>query len=157
DLVGQEESHGPKQRIALQPTSDGYHHGTLTQVRPGMHYRYRLDAVKERPDPASRFQPFGVHGPSQILDNSTLEWSDADWAGLDLHDYVFYELHVGTFTSEGTFDAAIVRLPELKDLGVTAVELMPVAQFPGSRNWGYDGAFPFAVQNSYGGPPALLK
>jgi maltooligosyltrehalose trehalohydrolase len=157
DLVGQEESHGPKQRIALQPTSDGYHHGTLTQVRPGMHYRYRLDAVKERPDPASRFQPFGVHGPSEIVDNSAFAWSDADWAGLDLHDYVFYELHVGTFTSEGTFDAAIVRLPELKDLGVTAVELMPVAQFPGSRNWGYDGAFPFAVQNSYGGPPALLK
>jgi maltooligosyltrehalose trehalohydrolase len=100
------------------------------------------------------FQPEGVHGPSQIVD-SRFSWEDVTWSGIPLRDYVIYEVHVGTFTPEGTFESIIPHLDELKDLGITAIELMPVAQFPGSRNWGYDGVFPFSVQNSYGGPEGL--
>ncbi|MGH9447186.1 MAG: malto-oligosyltrehalose trehalohydrolase, partial [Terriglobia bacterium] len=120
-------------------------------------YRYVLDGHKERPDPASRFQPQGVHGPSQIVDFHTFRWTDSNWKGVALDDYIIYELHVGAFTPGGTFDDAIPHLDELQDLGVTVIEIMPVAQFPGSRNWGYDGVFPFAVQNSYGGPEGLKR
>jgi len=102
----------------------------------------------------SYFQPQGVHGPSQVVD-SNFTWEEQGWSGLPLEEYIVYELHVGTFTTEGTFGAIITRLDELKDLGITAVELMPVAQFPGNRNWGYDGVYPFAVQDSYGGPEGL--
>ena len=119
------------------------------------HYRFRLDGGDWLADPASRWQPEGVHGPSAVVDESLYRWHDGDWTGVDLADAVLYELHVGTFTSEGTFDAAIRHLPRLRDLGVTLVELMPVAAFPGTRNWGYDGVFPFAVQHSYGGPTGL--
>ncbi|MBP1726352.1 MAG: GlgB, partial [Deltaproteobacteria bacterium] len=121
---------------------------------PGTRYFYRLDGESERPDPASRFQPEGVHGPSQVVD-SRFSWGDAGWFGLPLRDYIIYELHVGTFTGEGTFAAVVTHLEQLKELGITVLELMPVAQFPGSRNWGYDGTYPFAVQNSYGGPDGL--
>lgn len=114
-------------------------------------YYYRLDDEKDRPDPASHYQPHGVHAPSQIIDHS-FPWEDDDWKGFDLSETIIYELHVGTFTSEGTFDAVICRLDELNDLGINALEIMPVAQFPGERNWGYDGTYPYAVQNSYGGP-----
>src|SRR6202030_4503217 len=93
-------------------------------------------------------------GPSQVVDNQ-FRWNDSGWNGLPIEKYVLYELHVGTFTPQGTFDAIIPRLPKLKDLGVTAIELMPVAQFPGERNWGYDGVYPYAVQASYGGPLGL--
>jgi maltooligosyltrehalose trehalohydrolase len=117
-------------------------------------YFYRLNGSIERPDPASRSQPQGVHGPSQVVDPH-FDWHDQNWFGLPLKDYVLYELHVGAFTPEGTLDAIIGRLDDLIDLGVTAIELMPLAQFPGGRNWGYDGVYPFAVQDSYGGPPAL--
>jgi maltooligosyltrehalose trehalohydrolase len=115
-----------------------------------------LDGNKSRPDPASRFQPEGVHGPSEVVDPS-FPWTDLAWNNPPLAEYVFYELHAGAFSAEGTLAAIMPRLRYLKDLGVTAIELMPVAQFPGSRNWGYDGVFPFAVQNSYGGPQALKQ
>lgn len=111
----------------------------------------------DRPDPASHFQPQGVHGPSQVIDHSTSPWQDAGWKGVPLAEMIFYELHVGTFTPAGTFAAIIPRLPDLVELGVNAIELMPVAQFPGDRNWGYDGVYPFAVQNSYGGPLGLKQ
>lgn len=128
--------------------------GVREHVEPGSRYLYRLDGGKERPDPASRFQPEGVHGPSQVL-LSDFPWEDSAWVGPPLKGYILYELHVGTFTEEGTFEAVISHLDELKDLGITALELMPVAQFPGDRNWGYDGVYSFAVQGSYGGPEGL--
>ncbi len=108
------------------------------------------------PDPASRLQPEGVHQASQVVD-LRFPWTDGAWRGLLLEQFVFYELHVGTFTKEGTFDAVIPHLQELADLGVTAIEIMPVAQFPGTRNWGYDGVYPFAVQSSWGGPAGLQR
>ena len=140
--------------LELERDEQGYHQGIVESVEPGNLYLYRLSDGKECPDPASRFQPQGVHGPSQIV-NPDFSWNDHSWIGLPLRDYIIYELHVGTFTPEGTFEAIIPHLQNLKNLGITAVELMPVAQFPGSRNWGYDGTYPFAVQNSYGGPDGL--
>jgi len=142
--------------LPLQRDDRGYHHAILDGVEPGNLYLYKLDDLKERPDPASRLQPEGVHDPSQVVDSS-FPWDDGSWSGPFLRDYIIYELHVGTFTAEGTFDAIIPHLDELKELGITAMELMPVAQFPGSRNWGYDGVFPFAVQDSYGGPQGLKR
>jgi len=147
----------PEERVApLDSVGRGYHQAELKGVAPGSLYLYRLDGGKERPDPASRFQPEGVHKPSQVVDRA-FSWADHHWFGLPLSDYILYELHVGTFTREGTFDAIIPRLDYLRNLGVTAVELMPVVQFPGGRNWGYDGVHPFAVQNSYGGPAGLKR
>lgn len=122
---------------------------------PETTYFYVLNGRK-RPDPASRFQPNGVHGPSQVC-SGIFHWTDAGWRGLSLDSAVIYELHVGTFTPQGTFDAIIERLSALKSLGITFLDLMPVAQFPGERNWGYDGVFPYAVQNSYGGPQGLKR
>jgi maltooligosyltrehalose trehalohydrolase len=138
----------------MQSVGGGYFHAVVEDVSAGAFYQYRLDDQKERPDPASRYQPQGVHGPSQIVDGQ-FDWNDSEWRGLPLEKYVFYELHVGTFTPQGTLEAVIPRLSALKDLGITAIELMPVAQFPGDRNWGYDGVYPYAVQTSYGGPMAL--
>jgi maltooligosyltrehalose trehalohydrolase len=147
----------PKDRyISLEKTADGYHEARLEGIACGSLYWYRLDGDTERADPASRFQPAGVHGPSQAIDPG-FAWHDGSWQGLPLRDYIIYELHVGTFTTQGTFEAIIPHLDHLTDLGVTAVELMPVAQFPGHRNWGYDGVFPYAVQNSYGGPQGLKR
>jgi len=145
----------PKELILpLEKDVQGYHKVIADAVEPGNLYFYRLDGQKERPDPASRFQPQGVHGPSQVV-ASYFAWEDSHWSGISLHEYIIYELHVGTFTTEGTFDAAIQHLDEVKELGISAVEIMPVAQFPGNRNWGYDSVYPFAVQNSYGGPEGL--
>ncbi|MBI3063615.1 MAG: malto-oligosyltrehalose trehalohydrolase [Deltaproteobacteria bacterium] len=147
----------PTQRsVLLAHSADGYFSAEVENIPNGSLYHYRLNDEKDRPDPASRFQPQGVHGPSQVVDPA-FPWEDAHWLGLPLQSYILYELHVGTLTSEGTFDAIVPHLPELKDLGITAIELMPVAQFPGSRNWGYDGVQPFAVQNSYGGPQGLKR
>lgn len=143
--------------VPLAREKYGYHRGVAEEVPPGALYMYVLDGKKERPDPASRYQPQGVHGPSLVVDRNGFPWEDGEWSGLPLENYIFYELHVGTFTTEGTFDAVIPRLTALKELGITAVELMPVAQFPGGRNWGYDGVYPFAVQDSYGGPEGLKK
>jgi len=147
----------PGERLnLLSPVANGYHEGVLEDVGPGALYLYQLDARLERPDPASRFQPHGVHGASQVMD-STFDWADSEWRGIPLRRYIFYELHVGTFTQEGTFKGVADHLDDLAALGVTAVELMPVAQFPGHRNWGYDGVYPFAVQGSYGGPVGLKQ
>lgn len=143
--------------LELDPLPHGYFHGAFAALKPGTRYVYRLDDVQERADPASRYQPDGVFGPSQVFDLSDFQWSDREWHGLELKDFIFYELHVGTYTSAGTLDALIDYISEWKTLGITAIELMPLAQFSGTRNWGYDGVFPFAVQNSYGGPRALQR
>jgi maltooligosyltrehalose trehalohydrolase len=147
----------PQERlIPMQPTGDGFFQAHIEGLTPGTRYYFRLDDDKDRPDPTSRVQPEGVHGPSQLIDPH-FEWHDDAWRGLPLQHYILYELHVGTFTPEGTFDAIIPRLPWLKELGITAIELMPVAQFPGERNWGYDGVALFAVQDSYGGYNGLKR
>ena len=135
--------------IPLEKDGDGYHQTIVDGIEPGSQYFYRLDDQKERPDPASRFQPQGVHGPSQVLDLHFL-WEDQGWSGLPLEEYIVYELHVGTFTTEGTFDAIFPHLEELRDLGITAVELMPIAQFPGNSNWGYDGVYPLQYRTPTG-------
>jgi maltooligosyltrehalose trehalohydrolase len=140
----------------MEPTERGYFRAMVKGVSAGALYRYRLDNRKERPDPASRYQPQGVHGPSRIVENH-FDWEDSLWEGLPLEEYVIYETHIGTFTPAGTFEAMIPRLARLRELGVTAIEVMPVAQFPGNRNWGYDGVYPYAVQASYGGPPGLKR
>jgi maltooligosyltrehalose trehalohydrolase len=135
----------------------GYFEHTEPAVADGRRYAFRLNGGPERPDPASLWQPDGVHAPSAVFRPEEFDWSDDDWRGIERADLVVYELHVGTFTPAGTFDAVIPRLESLRRLGVTAVELMPVAQFPGARNWGYDGVFPYAAQNSYGGPHGLQR
>ncbi|MBX5489623.1 MAG: malto-oligosyltrehalose trehalohydrolase [Chloroflexi bacterium] len=148
----------PRDRLLpLTPERRGYFAAVVDDVPAGALYRYRLDGQRERPDPASRYQPEGPHGPSAVVDPRAFRWTDHAWRGVPQPELVFYELHVGTFTAEGTFDAIIPHLPALRELGVTALELMPVAQFPGARNWGYDGVLPFAVQNSYGGPEGLRR
>ena len=138
--------------IDMKAGERGYHCAVIEPVEAGTPYQFRLDDSRELPDSASRFQPEGVHGPSQLVDTNAFEWKDQGWQGIELEDSIFYELHVGTYTPAGTFDAVIGHLDDLHSLGVTTVEVMPVAQFPGARNWGYDGVFPFAPQNTYGGP-----
>ncbi len=135
----------------------GVFSGIIPRVRAGDDYAYRIDDGPERPDPASRWQSYGVHGASRVVDPDAFEWSDHGWKGIEMADHVIYELHVGTFTPEGTFDAVIPRLAALRELGITTIELMPVAQFPGERNWGYDGVELYAPQNSYGGPESLKR
>jgi maltooligosyltrehalose trehalohydrolase len=142
--------------VRAEKCDEGYFSAVLKGVLPGASYFYELNGKLERSDPASRLQAEGVHGPSTVIDPN-FTWTDQQWRGLPLRDYIIYELHVGTFTPQGTFDAIIPHLPSLVDLGISAIELMPVAQFPGARNWGYDGVYPFAVQNSYGGPLALKR
>jgi len=137
--------------------ADGYHEAVLEGVAPGSRYVYRIDGAVERPDPASRWQPDGVHAPSAVVNADGFGWSDADWRGRPLREYVFYELHPGTFTPEGTFEAIIPHLDELVRTGITSVEITPVAQCPGTRNWGYDGAYPWAVSSNYGGPDGLKR
>ena len=147
----------PRDRaIAMEPLDGDYFSAVVDEIAPGARYLYCLDGRTERPDPASRFQPQGVHGPSEVVD-TVFAWTDNGWTGTPLEQYVLYQLHVGTFTPQGTFDTILPRISELRDLGITAIELMPVAQFPGNRNWGYDGVNPYAVQNSYGGPAALKR
>jgi maltooligosyltrehalose trehalohydrolase len=147
----------PQRQVPMAPVAPGYWGAAVENVPPGTLYRFRLNGRLDRPDPASRYQPQGVHGPSQVVDHAAFRWRDAAWTGIALTEMIQYELHVGTFTPEGTLDAVIPRLKAIRDVGINAVELMPVAQFPGDRNWGYDGAYPFAVQNSYGGPDGLKR
>jgi maltooligosyltrehalose trehalohydrolase len=141
----------------LMPESGGYWTGRFTDLGAGTRYTFRLDGRTDLtfPDPASRHQPDGVHAASAVVDPATFLWTDAAWRPPSLRDVVFYELHVGTFTPHGTFRAAIERLPYLRELGVTAVELMPLGDFPGSRNWGYDGVAIFAPARCYGTPDEL--
>src|SRR5216117_2712001 len=141
----------------LAPRGIGLFEARLDGVVEGARYRYRLDGERYRPDPASRYQPEGVHGPSMAVNPGSFPWTDQVFTGHALADLVIYELHVGTFTRVGTFEAIVPHLPHLVDLGVTAVELMPVAEFPGSRNWGYDGVHLFAAQSTYGGPRGLRR
>jgi len=145
-----------EQILPLEKNNRGYFETVADGVPAGSLYFYRRDGHSEYPDPASRSQPRGIHGPSRVVD-SDFPWEDNKWSGLPLQDYIIYELHTGTFTSEGTFEAITGYLDGLTELGITAVELMPVAQFPGSRNWGYDGVYPFGVQESYGGPDGLKQ
>lgn len=139
-------------QVPLAKDTDGFFSGLLPDVRPGDLYRYRIDNAGPFPDPVSRFQPQGVHGPSEVIDPNPFAWTDASWGGVSLDNLVVYELHVGTFTPAGTFDGVRERLPYLAELGVTAIELMPLADFPGQRNWGYDGVDLFAPARCYGRP-----
>lgn len=141
--------------IAMTKNDDGYFIATIP-AKPGTLYYYRPENSNDFPDPASQYQPEGVHGPSMVIDHN-YNWNEHNWKGLPLESMVFYELHAGTFTPDGTFDAIIPRLDDLVDIGINAIELMPVAQFPGNRNWGYDGVYPYAVQNTYGGPEGLKR
>ena len=145
-----------QQQMAMEQQEGGYWRIVISDVQPGALYQYQVGDTEARPDPASNLQPQGVHGPSEVVDHR-FDWSDGNWNGIPLEAMILYELHVGTFTQAGTFEAAIARLADLKDLGINAIEIMPVAQFPGDRNWGYDGVYPFAVQDSYGGPEGLKK
>ena len=147
---------GSPQVLAME-RADAGHFVLQTSAQPGDRYFYVVDDRQPLPDPVSRLLPQGVHGPTEIVDPEKFLWSDAQWRGLPLSDYVIYELHVGTFTQQGTFDAIIPELRYLKKLGITAIELMPVAAFPGVRNWGYDGVSPYAVQAGYGGAEALRR
>lgn len=143
-------------RVAMARDDDGWHTATVPGLEPGAQYLYRAPDGSELPDPASRLQRDSVHGPSVVVDPA-FDWRDQGFPGIALDDLVLYELHVGTFTAAGSFDAVIPHLEGLRELGVTAIELLPVAQFPGHSNWGYDGVLPFAVQNTYGGPPGLKR
>ncbi len=152
--------------VPLSEAGDGYFTGEVESAPPGTRYFFRLyknadpagerDDFEEWPDPASRCQPEGVHGPSQVVSPS-FGWKAETWRGMPLSKYIVSEIHVGTFTPEGTFEAVVPHLDGLKETGFTAIELMPVAQFPGGRNWGYDGAYPFAVQTTYGGAEGLKR
>ena len=158
----------PSQRLSMQRLHDtdpasvnclpsprcGYFTTRIPQLPTGTRYRYRIDD-RLCPDPASRWQPEGVHSPSALFAPGDYSWGDDRWPGLPLRDCIIYELHVGTATPEGTLESAIALIPHWVELGIAAVELMPVAQFPGQRNWGYDGTFLYAVQHSYGGPKQL--
>jgi maltooligosyltrehalose trehalohydrolase len=147
-------------RIPLEPRDDGWFELVTDAAGPGTEYRFRIDERQVVPDPASRFQPRDVHGPSQIIDPDAFDWQDVNWQdtnwqGRPWEETVIYEAHVGTFTPQGTFAALSERFDYLSDLGITALELMPVADFPGQRNWGYDGVLPFAPDSSYGRPEDL--
>jgi maltooligosyltrehalose trehalohydrolase len=149
---------GQSAGVRLMPRDEnGVHDLIVDGVQPGDRYSYRIDGGAPRPDPASRFQPDGVHGPSEVIDPHAFHWSQNRWRGRAATDLVIYELHVGTFSPEGTFDGARGRLRELRDLGVTAIELMPVADFPGQRSWGYDGVCLFAPSRAYGRPEDLRR
>ena len=124
------------------------------EAGPGARYRYQVDG-SAYPDPASRYQPDGVHGASEVIDPDAYQWRDAEWRGHPWHELVLYELHLGTFSESGDFTGAIAHLDHLIELGITAIELMPIAEFPGQRNWGYDGAQWFAPSSCYGRPEEL--
>ena len=141
----------------MTAAADGWWELQVADAGPGTDYRYSLDGGAPVPDPRSAWQPAGVHGPSRVFDATAHDWQDEGWAGVDSRGAVFYELHLGTFTEEGTLDSATARLDHLVDLGVRMVELMPVAAFPGTWGWGYDGVAPFAVHEPYGGPAALQR
>jgi maltooligosyltrehalose trehalohydrolase len=143
--------------ISLAERDKGWFELVTDAVKPGTQYRFRIDEGQKVPDPASRFQPQDVHEPSEVIDPDAFFWRDQSWRGRRWEEAVIYELHVGTFTPAGTFSSVRERLDYLADLGITAIELMPVADFPGRRNWGYDGVFPFAPDSAYGRPEDLKE
>jgi malto-oligosyltrehalose trehalohydrolase len=138
--------------IDMQAQGGGWHEVESSEATPGTLYRYVLPNGMRVPDPASNFQPDDVHGPSEIVDHGTFAWTDVGWSGRPWHEAVIYELHIGTFTQDGTFRAAAAQIDHLVALGITAIEIMPVADFPGERNWGYDGALLYAPDATYGRP-----
>jgi maltooligosyltrehalose trehalohydrolase len=144
-------------KIALDTEGDGYFSGLAPQTRAGMTYRYVLDGGEGFPDPASRFQPEGPHGPSQIVDPASFKWTDQQWTGVELHGQIIYEMHVGTFTREGTWEAATRELRHLAETGITVLEVMPVADFSGEFGWGYDGVDWFAPCRLYGSPDDMRR
>lgn len=146
-----------KQLLTMEKDNFGYWQAQGNDIQPGTKYWYVLDKNLKRPDPASRSQPDGVHQPSQVVNQHAFDWKDPGWKGIPLKDMIIYELHTGTFTPRGTFQGIIEKLDYLKELGINTIEIMPVAQFPGERNWGYDGVYPFAVQHSYGGVNGLKQ
>jgi maltooligosyltrehalose trehalohydrolase len=148
-------SQGPA--FELTAEADGYFSGLVTSAGAGALYRFRLDSGASFPDPASRFQPEGPHGPSQVIDPSSFLWTDDDWRGVDLHGQIIYEMHVGTFTGEGTWESAGRELEYLRETGITVIEMMPVADFPGRFGWGYDGVNLFAPTRLYGRPDDLRR
>jgi maltooligosyltrehalose trehalohydrolase len=141
----------------LQRHADGTHGGLVPGLRPGARYKYQLPDGRALPDPASRFQPHGVHGPSQVIDPQEFSWTDSGWSGRPLTDLIIYELHVGAFSQAGTFAGVAERLEYLAQLGITAIELMPIAEFAGRWNWGYDGVDLFAPSHRYGTPDDLRR
>jgi maltooligosyltrehalose trehalohydrolase len=141
----------------LQSLAGGYHEGFVPGLQPGVRYRYGIDGGEAYPDPCSRFQPEGPHGPSMVVDPGAFAWTDREWRGVALHGQVLYELHIGTFTPEGTFDAAIGKLSALKEVGITVLEVMPVNGFAGRWNWGYDGVNLFAPSHNYGDDEAFKR
>jgi maltooligosyltrehalose trehalohydrolase len=143
-------------RHVLEHVGDGVYEARVP-AEPGDEYLLVVDDAESYPDPCSRAQPHGVRGPSQVVDTGAFRWTDGDWRGVALDDLVIYELHVGTFSDEGTFDGVVPRLRGLRELGVTAIELMPVSTFPGERGWGYDGVYVYAPHRAYGGPEGLAR
>ncbi len=143
--------------VPMIKSADGIFSVHVADARPGIRYRYQIDGNGPFPDPASRFQPEGVHGPSEVIDPTAFTWTDTDWKGPDPASLVIYELHIGTFTKGGTFAAATEMLPKLAELGVTVVELMPLADFPGQRGWGYDGVNLYSPARCYGRPNDLRQ
>jgi maltooligosyltrehalose trehalohydrolase len=157
DVLIEAESGAEGSTHRLERAADGVHDGTVVGARVGTRYRYRLDGENAFPDPYSRFQPEGVHGPSEVVDPDSFVWSDHGWSGLSNEGMVIYECHVGTMTPEGTYAALERELPELKRLGATVIEIMPVAQCPGEHNWGYDGVDLYAPSHAYGRPDDLRR
>jgi maltooligosyltrehalose trehalohydrolase len=157
-LVIEDASGAIADEVLLTPEGDGYFSALVPAVVAGTLYRYRLDAAPSRfPDPASRAQPFGPHGPSAVVDPSGFDWTDHAWGGVALEGQVLYEMHIGTYTREGTWRAAMEHLPSLADLGITTIEMMPIAEFPGGFGWGYDGVDLFAPSHLYGTPDELRR
>lgn len=144
-------------KLPLEELEHGYWQLKTEAIKPGDRYLFTLDGDKDRPDPASLLQEDTVHGASVAVDIKAYQWTDQDWNNIPLKEYIIYELHTGTFSPEGTFAGIEKKLDYLVELGINAIEIMPVAQFPGGRNWGYDGVLPYAVQNTYGGPKALQQ
>ena len=155
--IDSESSSNPTGSIVLTKQEYGYWRAVTTQIKPGMKYKIVVDDKDPLPDPASLAQPSGVHGASMAVDLNHFKWTDNSWSNLPLSSYIIYELHTGTFTPEQNFDGIIGKLDYLVKLGINAIEIMPVGQFPGKRNWGYDGVYPFAVQDSYGGAAKLQE
>lgn len=146
-----------EQKLKMLKDELGYFRVVVEGISAGCKYFFMPNGQKDFPDPSSHFQPDGVHGPSQVINHSDFKWSDSGWKGISFNKLILYEIHVGTFSQHGTFEAIIPFLGEISDSGINAIEIMPVSQFPGKRNWGYDGVYPYSVQNSYGGPDGLKK
>jgi len=145
------------QKIKMDKQEHGYYTITVENINHGTQYKYLINDSEKYPDPASLSQPEGVHEASEVINLKNFNWTDSGWANIPLNEMIQYELHTGTFSDKGDFNGIISKLDYLKDLGVNTIEILPVSQFSGHRNWGYDGVYPFAVQNSYGGPKKLME